>query len=151
MMRSTPSSNPLLNPLLAECREEIVVDDASRDVVGQDPLEPFADFDAHLPVARRDEHQDAGVRPGRPDAPGIEQPGRVPIDALAVERVHRHDGNLDAPVAVHRLEPPRERRPARGAQHTSVVADVAGWLRVGLGRDEAAAGCHGGKHAGQRP
>src|SRR4029079_12450539 len=102
--------------------------------------------------ARRDEHEDAGVRPGPADAPGVEQPSRVPFDRLAVERFHRHDRDLDAAVAVDRRQPRRERRPARGAQDAGVVADVAGWCRIGLGRDEAATtNGDGGKDAGHRP
>ena len=68
-------------------------------------LEPVADLDAHLPVVEEDQEDDAVVEALRADPPGLGEPDREVLEALAVERAEDGDDHLiaTAPLALDEL------------------------------------------------
>src|SRR5260221_643637 len=67
---------------LAELRRDVAFDDDAAGRVGESSLQPVTDFDAHLPLVRRDDENRAGVLALLPDAPGAAELVTVILDRM---------------------------------------------------------------------
>ena len=79
-----------------ESRRDRVGDDDAGDGVGQRALEAVADLDAHPPLVRGDQEEDAVVLLRFAQLPGAEERVGVGLDLLPAERRHGRHDELDA-------------------------------------------------------
>src|SRR5262249_22820109 len=80
--------------VLAEQRQDPLLDDELRHCVGKLALQPIADLDPHLALGRRDDQQDAVVLSLLADLPGTAETHAVVLDAASFERFDRDDHEL---------------------------------------------------------
>ena len=123
--------NAPLKVVGAKPRQDGVLDDETRDGVGQRAFQPVADLDAHLALVRRDDQQRPVVRALLPDAPVAAELIAVVFDRGILQRAQGHDDDLVAALGLHRRELVGQRLPRRRVENVGFIDDTAGELREG--------------------
>ena len=109
--------DPVGHPALTEARRHLVSEDRAADRVGQGALQAVAHLEAHPPVVQEHQEDHAVVEALLAEPPGLGQPNREVLQALALEGPEdRHHDLVGAAPARAR---PASARAARGRRPTA--------------------------------
>ena len=126
MIPSTPASSAARPVAGAEVRDDLLVQDAAGDRVGERTLEAVARLDAHLAVAHEDEEDDAVVELLASGLPRLGGPAREVLERGRGQLGEDRDDDLVRGLLLERLRAsPRAGRRRDGGTSARVVVEVA--------------------------
>ena len=146
-------NDPASHIVFAELRQDIILDNDTRQCIGHDPFETIADFDAHLAFIGRDQ-QDQAIVLFRlavtilTDAPGPPKLIAIVGDIVAFETIDRRDDQLAIGLGFQRGQFRGEISLLRRIEQIRLIDDATGKFREALGKSRIGYHQKGGSQAG---
>jgi hypothetical protein len=131
--------------VLAEARQDLVLDDQARKRVRHDRLESIADLDPNLAVAFGHEQDHAVVGALLPQSPGASEAVAIFLDRISLQLRHRRHHQLPATRLLKGLKLLRKRALVRWRKQIRLIDHPPAELRELLG-----VGGHPRNHAEQK-